>query len=154
MDKDNLNLFNSDLSEVVLPSVSSEAEKENQELYSQDISEVILAPKVDVIVVPKDTNINTSNFIFDFSETSAITVMQKEVLKSLVAENGNTEIYLYKKNGLISIGMGDKYYLERVIPLIKKWIFSDSIRIYKNFIPGRQIFEVTGRDFTKLRMNI
>ena len=97
MDKDTLNLFNSDLNDVVLPTVSAEDEQNNKELYSKDISDVILAPKVDVIVVPKDTNINENNFIFDFSEMLNISIMQKEVLKSLVSEQGNTEIYLYKK---------------------------------------------------------
>lgn len=150
MDKTSIELFGTDANSVVIPSI----EEANTELYSENISEVLLAPKVDVISVPKDSKVNPNNFIFDFSNLDSISVMQKEVLKSLVSKDGNIELYLYRKNGLISFGLGEKYYLERVIPLVKQWIFGDEIKVYKNFIPGKQIFEVTGRDFTKLRLNI
>ena len=150
MDKTSIELFGTDANSVVIPSI----EKANTELYSESISEVLLAPKVDVISVPKDSKVNQNNFIFDFSNLDSISVMQKEVLKSLVSQDGNIELYLYRKNGLVSFGLGEKYYLERVIPLVKQWIFGDEIKVYKDFIPGKQIFEVTGRDFTKLRLNI
>jgi hypothetical protein len=66
----------------------------------------------------------------------------------------NVSLYLYRKDGLVKFGMGEKYSLEREIPLLRHFIFGDEIRVYKNYIEGEPIVEVTGRDVTQMRLNL
>lgn len=153
MDKMSINLFGSDLSEVSLPNISEKDVEDSKKLYSADISDAILGEQVETLIIPKETSINPENIVIDFSEIGSISTIQRDVIKSLVNEEGHTEIYLYKKNSLVSIGVGDKYYMERVVPIIKDAIFNNEVRIYKNYQPGKPIYEITGRDFTKMRMN-
>ena len=151
-----LKLFDNDGSEVALPSISQDASEDSKELISASIDSKILGDKVKVIDIPEDTAISEENFIFDFSELEAINIIQKNSLKSLISdEDGDVQLYLYnKKAGLVSFGFGEKYKLEKIIPLIRFHIFDNKIKIYKNYKIGTKPIEVENADITKLRLNL
>lgn len=158
---DTIQLFKHDQSVVSMPTVTEEeVQKQNEELDSQDITGAISGKKIKTLLLPEESIISEINYIFDFSEVANISPFKKEALKSLVVpkdkedENTIVSLYLYKKNGLVEFGRGDRYVLERLMPLIKVHVFGDEIKIYKNFKRGKPLEEVSGRDITKLRLNL
>ena len=50
--------------------------------------------------------------------------------------------------------MGEQYSLERMIPLIKQFVFENKIKVYKNFEKDKPLIEVVSRDITKMRLNL
>lgn len=154
MAEDNkLNLFSDDGNTVVLPSESNLDTTED--LISKDIGDAILGDIVKTIIIPEGTEIADNNYIFDFTELSLINSIQRETLKSLISLEGDVVLYLYKKeSGLISFGMGEKFKLEQMVPLVKHHVFDNKIRVYKNFKIGEALDEVTTRDITKMRLHL
>lgn len=152
---ENIKLFNSSPDDVVMPHISEEATEESKALISDDIDDAILGDNVKTLIIPEDTEIAKFNYVFDFTNIGTITVMQKQSIKSLISEYGDVQLYLYNdKKGLMAFGMGDKYILEKLVPIIKKHVFDDSIKVYKDFQPGKQLEEVNSRDITKMRLNL
>lgn len=151
----NIKLFNTDANDIALPSESLNDDSEDSSLISESIDSAILGDKVKTIIIPEDTEINPNNYIFDFTNLESINVMQLNSLKSLVSKSGDIQLYLYNdKKGLMAFGMGDKYALERVVPLIKEHVFDNAIHIYKDFVAGGKLEEVSTRDITKMRLNL
>ena len=50
--------------------------------------------------------------------------------------------------------MGDKYSLERLVPLVREYVFNNEIKVYKNFKVGDKPEEVDHKDITKMRLNL
>lgn len=120
-----------------------------------DLNKTIMGEKVKTILIKEDVDIYPNNYVLDFSDIASINAIQKDVIKSLVSVDGDIKLYLYKKDtGLTSFGMGSKFKLETMIPLVKQYVFSDEIKVYKDFQVGEKIQEVVSRDITKLRMNL
>ena len=81
--------------------------------------------------------------------------MQKNSLKALVSSEGTIQLYLYiKGKGLMAFGMGEKYTLEKMIPLLRFHVFDNEIKIYKDFKVGCKPVEIENRDITKMRLNL
>jgi hypothetical protein len=119
------------------------------------LKDTIMGEKVKTVLINEETEIYPYNYVLDFSEVDSINAIQKDALKALVTRDGDIKLYLYKKNtGLTSFGMGSKYQLESLMPLIKQYVFADAIKVYKNFNPNGVNHEVKSRDITKLRMNL
>lgn len=156
MDNDSgIKLFDVDKNDVVLPTIEKDATQESTELISEEIDGAILGDKVKTLIIPEDTDIAPYNYVFDFTNLQSINVVQKSSLKALISLYGDIQLYLYNdKNGLTAFGMGDKYSLERTIPLIKRFVFNDEIKIYKNFRVGEKLEEVVSKDITKMRLNL
>lgn len=156
MDNGNsIKLFDVDKNDVVLPTIEKDATQQSAELISEEIDGAILGDKVKTLIIPEDTDIALYNYVFDFTNLQSINVVQKSSLKALISLHGDIQLYLYNdKNGLTAFGMGDKYSLERTVPLIKKFVFNDEIKIYKNFRVGKQLEEVVSKDITKMRLNL
>lgn len=154
MDNLNIKLFNNDSSQVTLPQVSEQKVAEQSSLKSQSIESAISGTKVKTIILPEEAVIDEHNFIFDFSEMETISVFQREAIKSLISTDGDTSLYLYKKNSLVKIGCGDKYTLERMIPIVRAHVFDNGIRVFKDFGDSKPVQEVEGRDITQLRLNL
>jgi hypothetical protein len=154
MDSTNLQLFKHSATDVAMPTIDVDKEAEQKKLISGDISGAILGDEVKKLILPESSVISEENFIFDFSASQTITVFQKEALKSLISSDGTISLYLYKKNGLVEFGKGEKYSLERMIPLVRHFIFNDEISIYKNYQPGQVAKSVVSRDITKMRLNL
>lgn len=156
MDNDSgIKLFDVDKNDVVLPTIEKDATQESTELISEEIDGAILGDKVKTLIIPEDTDIAPYNYVFDFTNLQSINVVQKSSLKALISLYGDIQLYLYNdKNGLTAFGMGDKYSLERTVPLIKRFVFNDEIKIYKNFRVGEKLEEVVSKDITKMRLNL
>lgn len=153
--EENIKLFNDSSDEVKLPSVTAEQLQEQQKLRSADITDAISGSTIKTLLLPEETRISDRNFVFDFSDTDKISVFQKEALKSLVTANdGDTSLYLYRKNGLVEFGKGVRHCLERLIPLMRACVFNNEIRVYKDFCVGKPVQEMESRDITKLRLNL
>lgn len=154
MDDNNIKLFNTDQDSIVLPNIGGTDATSQQTLISEDINKDISGEMVKTIRVKEDTEIDPENFVLDLSNIDQITASQKEVVKSLISRFGTTSIYLYKRQGLIKLGNGDKYSLERLLPLIRFHVFNNEIKIYKNFEIGKPLDEVDSKDITKLRLHL
>lgn len=150
---DNLKLFGTSGDDIVMPSVDA-SESVSDSLRSDSIASAITGERVKTLIIPENTSIDEVNYVFDFSETETVSVFQKEALKALASTNGDTSLYLYKKSGLVKFGKGISYNLERIIPLVRAHVFSNEIKVYKNFMPGEPVNEVENRDITKLRLNL
>lgn len=146
-----LKLFADDASQVQLPSSNINIDSSLQETGLKDAIE---GETVDRLVIPKDSVIDHLNFVFDFSGIDTITVFQKQALKSLITPDGTISLYLYRPNGMARIGKGDKYSLERIIPLVRKYIFADEINVYKNYEVGKRAVKVVSGDITQMRLNL
>jgi len=152
---DSIKLFDTTSSDVVLPTISTEATEDSKSLISESIDRKILGDKVITLDIPEDSEISQENFIFDFTNFGQINVMQKNSLKSLLNSDGTVQLYLYiKGKGLMSFGFGEKYALEKLIPLIRFHVFNNEIKVYKNFKYGDKPVEVENRDITQLRLNL
>ena len=154
MDGLGIKLFNHDENKIVLPSMNRVVEPEENKLISESIEKDIGGDTVKTIRVKEDTEIMDVNFVLDLSNIDQVTNLQKEVIKSLVVKDGNTAVYMYKKQGLIKLGDGEKYTLERLLPLVKHYVFHDKLKIYKNFKKGEPVNEIDTRDITQLRLKL
>lgn len=151
----NIKLFNTDQSAVVMPHIDKEVSKESSSLISESIDGAILGDKVKTLIIPEDTEIVPYNYIFDFSDLTSINVIQKSSLKSLISKYGEVQLYIYNRTkGLTAFGMGDKYSLERLVPLLREYVFNNEIKVYKNFRVGEKPEEVDHKDITKMRLNL
>jgi hypothetical protein len=153
--EENIKLFSVDENDIALPSIDSTVTETESKLISESIDGAILGEKIKTLILKEDTEIAPYNYIFDFTTLESINVMQKQSLKSLVSKYGDVQLYLYnKKNGLIAFGMGDKYSLERLVPLIRLHVFNNEIKVYKDFKVGEPVQEVNSKDITKMRLNL
>ncbi len=155
MDKANISLFNDDGNKVAMPSINKELDQNDKELVSESIDNAILNEQVKTLLLPETEEISPINYIFDFSEVESATFMQMLTIKGLKSKDGDVSIYLYNKSrALYFIGYGEKYKLERTLPLIKQFVFEDKIRIFKNFERGKEVNLVEGMDITQMRLNL
>ena len=150
-----LKLFNTDPDAIAMPHISSEVSEDSSKLISESINDAILGDQVKTLIIPEDTEIAPYNYIFDFSDLSSINVIQKSSLKSLISRYGDIQLYIYNKTkGLTAFGMGDKYSLERLVHLLREFVFNNEIKVYKNFRVGETPEEVDHKDITKMRLNL
>ena len=150
-----IKLFKEDKNEVAMPSINIEMTSEQKELISDDVSKAISGEQVKIVILKEVNEIAEDNYIFDFTELASINVIQKEALKSLVSNNGNVQLYLYKKgSGLSSFGVGERYNLEMMVPLVRNYVFNSDIKIYKNYRVGEPAKEVISKDITKMRLHL
>lgn len=154
MDDLGLKLFKDNPDDVKMPTINKDISEEQSSLISDSIQDAITGSTVKKLILPESSVIAEKNFIFDFSKTASVTVFQREALKSLVSSTGDVALYLYKTSGLVQFGKGEKYSLERMIPLVRHFIFADEIDIYKDYQPGCAANKVVNRDITKMRLNL
>lgn len=148
---DNLKLFNSEATDVAMPSLIDTDES----LISQDVQEAIADETVKVLRIPEETHIPEVNYVLDLSELDFITISQRSAIKAMLSSNGDVPMYFYTSTGLTYFGSGDKYKLDMIIPCIKQDIFIEgNLHIYKDVRPGKPLQEVIGRDITKWRLNL
>lgn len=156
MDNVEIKLFNNDQDTVAMPSIGSDISEEQSSLISKDISDAISGETVKKLILPEESVIAEENFVFDFSDLDSVTIFEREALKSLVNKDGTVSLYLYKKGGmgLVEFGKGEKYSLEREVPLLRHFVFGDGINIYKNYKVGEPAVSIESRDITKMRLNL
>lgn len=155
MDKANIKLFNDDSNNVMLPTIQGQQTEEQSALVSEDITKDINDDTVKTLRVKEELDIEPENFVLDLTNLEQITASQKQVMVSLISSKGTVAIYMYKpKQGLVKLGNGEKYSLERTLPLIRYYVFNNELKIYKNFEKGKPVVEVDTKDITKLRLNL
>lgn len=156
MEKDNVTLFDTPESDFKMPTMLSEDQKKVQDkLISTDISKSVLGDnKVKIVVLPEESNIQTPNYVLDFTNCSEITIFQKEALMNLLSDDGDTALYLYNEKALTRFGYGMSHKLENLMPLTKKYVFGGDIKIYRDLKRDEPANEVISRDITKLRLNL
>ena len=148
---DNLKLFNSEATDIAMPSLI----EADESLISQDVQEAIADETVKVLRIPEETHIPEVNYVLDLSELDFITISQRSAIKAMLSSNGDVPMYFYTPTGLTYFGSGDKYKLDMIIPCIKQDIFIEgNLHIYKDVKPGKPLQEVVGRDITKWRLNL
>lgn len=149
---DDIKLFKNEGDVVALPSQDL---KVDETLMKDDLDNKIMGQVVKVLDIPEDTEIEDENYIFDFGEVGIINVMQKKALTALISKDGDIRLYLYnKKNGLFAFGYGEKYKLEKIIPILRRNVLDDEVKVYKNYKIGERPVEVKDRDITKMRLNL
>lgn len=150
----NIKLFDTNPDAVILPDNSLSETEEIQGITSDELSDAITGDQVKTLLLKEELDIAVYNYVFDLSDIDTMQPIQIESLKSILSRDGTVQIYLYKKEkGLVSVGFGDKYRLERMVPLLKTYVF-DNIRVYKDLKKGETPNEVIKRDITKLRLNL
>ena len=93
--------------------------------------------------------------MLDFTACESPTIFRREILKSIIStdkENATVAIYLCNKDKFVQIGWGEKYFLSRMLPLIKVNIFQDDIRVFKNVHHGEDLQEVKGADLSDYKL--
>lgn len=148
------NIFSDDGSQAIMPDINKVDMQKDLMSDENKVYENMLGETVSGLLIPKEANINADNFIFDFTDVEDISIFQKKAIESLISSDGTVSLYLYKKNNLCEIGKGRKYFLDRVIPLIKVNVFNNSVRVYKDYCRGESVQEVTTQDITKFRLNL
>ena len=155
MDKASIRLFNNDGNEVAMPSIDKELNSEDTKLISESIDKALLNDEVKTLLLPEHQDIALKNYIIDFTNHPVVSRVQRTALHSIISKDGDIQIYFYtQKKGLYSLGFGDKYKLERILPILKQYIFEDKIAIYKDFRIGEEVHEVKSKDITKIRINL
>lgn len=154
MDKaDDIKLISADPNKVALPSINND--NNDSDLISESIDGAILGEQVKTLIIPEENEIYPLNYVIDLTNYKTMSALQKQSLVALLSVYGDIELYLYSDSmGLVSFGMGDKYSLERLIPLVKQYVFDDELAIYKNLQSNGQYEVVKGRDITKMRLNL
>lgn len=155
MSDTNLKLFKDDGLNISMPSINSNLATENKELISESIDRAILEKQVKTLLLPETTKINTPNYVLDVTNCDSLARIQMQVLHKLLSKEGDVNIYIYKgTKGLYFCGLADKYKLERIMPLIQKYVFEDKISIYKDFEIGAPVHTIKSKDITQMRINL
>lgn len=152
-----VNLFSDDGKHIEIPNIADEKLQAQQALMSENISTVISAETISPLNIKEGTQIDSENYVFDYSKVQNINIFEKNVLKSLLnKEQGNVSIYLYNKSGKLSyIGKGERYQLARILPLFKGNVFSSELNILKDYTIGDPNIQlVNSKDITKLRLKL
>ncbi len=150
------NLFSSDPNKVQMPNVDSAQIDKGAESKMEQVKKAIYGDVVEKVLVDKEQTLCEKNYVFDFSDNPAVGYLQVVALKSLVpnSEESDTGVYLNKKSGAQLLGYGVSYELERLVPLIKRYVFEDEVKVYRDVKPGQHYDEVTEVDFTRLRLKL
>lgn len=168
MDELNIKIFNHDSSEICMPNKDI---KQDESLTQDNFGEAISGDVVQRVLVTIKNKLAPSNYVLDFSNVGAITIFQKEALRSLVykkkkatlkeLEFGTQEepelITLYMARSgkdLTELGKGEKYFLEKALPLLRTCVFGDEIVIFKDLDSNGQHIEVISDEKVSYRLNI
>lgn len=153
----NISLFSDDGKTVAMPSIPSIAPEQSSQpaLISKGIDDAISGEQVKTILLPEDNEIEAENYVIDLMDTESVSTMQLNSLKCLLSRYGDIAIYLYtRKSGLKYVGEGERYELERLVPLIKHYVFDDKISVYRDLQQGGKANKIESKDITKMRINL
>lgn len=109
---------------------------------------------VSSIVIKEEQIVEYPNYIIDYSKSENTTVFQRKAIKSLINENGDIAIYLYKDDRLVKVGYGESGKIEQTIAHFRNYVADSEVKVYKDFEVGKELVEVRSRDITKLRLNL
>lgn len=135
--------------------INNNVASEYDSLKSSNVEEIINQEVVKTMILPEGKELAEENYVLDFSNYNNPTIFKREILKSLLSkdkEKATVAIYLCNGNKFVQIGWGEKYYLSRLLPLIKINIFGDDVGVYKNVHHGEELQEVKGADLSDYQL--
>jgi len=103
--------------------------------------------------VNDDGRLKLPNYVLDLSNINNISEMQAVAIESIIADDGDTFIYIYKGGKLQSVGKvrGDVWSTAHIA--IGEFIFP-GCRIFKNFEVGKKAELIKIGSVKNLRLNI
>ncbi len=156
MSEEESSVFSKENMDFTMPTISNEELQNQDKLISDDISKAALENSdVKIVIIPEDSGIRVPNYVIDLSSWQELTAFHIQALSNLSSINGDIPIYLYTEGkSLFRLGYGSFYKIESMLIRLKKYVFSDDIRIYKDLVSGQPVNELMGRDITKLRLSL
>lgn len=165
MDDRSIDLFDSDASSPLMPSLkdmngvtSEEIKKQldmGSELISSGIDKAISGKQVKTMMLAEDPDIMLPNFVIDFTDVEELHNYQMEGLDALLHPDGDTWIYVYTKNGgLTKLGRGRSEIVDRILTLAIAKLFDSKCKVYRNFEVGKKLNIVSNKDITTMRLSI
>lgn len=154
------NLFATDSTSVIIPSPSlsgadgTDATPNGVDLKSQDIKEAIGGEYVKSIIIPEDLDIIVPNYVIDFTSLKSLRVHQVKALDTLINPDGDVAIYLNLPKGLVKLGMGLGYKLDRILPIGIQSIFEKQCKLYKDVQRGKPLQAISRQNLSERRLNI
>lgn len=164
-----IKLFNDDSTEIAMPSVDI---PKDESFVADQLGDAIEGEQVQKVLLPFSNILEEVNYVLDFTDISTITVFQKEALKGLLykkhkktlKETNNEDnedkvelitVYMYRKaKDVVELGKGEKFHLERAIPLLKKYVFDNEINVYKNYNSSTQEAITITENTISCRLNL
>lgn len=165
-----IKLFNDDSTEIAMPSVDI---PKDESFVANQLGDAIEGKQVQKVLLPFSNVLEEVNYVLDFTDISTITVFQKEALKGLlykkhkktlkeITEKTDTEdevelitVYMHRKGkDTVELGKGEKFHLERAVPLLKKYVFGDEIKVYKDYNSGTQKAKIITENTISYRLNL
>lgn len=135
--------------------VNQKSADEYNNIRSEGVTDIISRDVVKTLILPEGKELAEENYVLDFTACESPTIFRREILKSIIStdkENATVAIYLCNKDKFVQIGWGEKYFLSRMLPLIKVNIFQDDIRVFKNVHHGDELQEVKGADLSDYKL--
>lgn len=167
LEKTIANIFDSPSDEITLPGqmlkideaeISEETIKKSlkstSELMSVGVEKAISGSEVKSVMLPEDIDIIQPNYVIDLSDVGDVEAIQVMALDSILDEDGDMGLYIYKKGSIQKAGMGHGWLLNRVIVSAMKNVFGDKCLIYRNYSPDKEVEVIDGKDLAHLRLSI
>lgn len=164
---DKFNLFNNDGSTPIVPKLDqgldegtiSDSElreqlKSGEKLLSGGLDKVIRGEVVKTLMLAEESGVALPNYVIDITNVDRMLNYHSRALDALLNEDGDAVIYAYTAAGLVKLGRGLTYTLDRVIASSVDSLLSSRARVYKDFQPGKPLRELTGKSVETLRLKI
>lgn len=160
-------LFDTDANSPIIPSldqglnegtVSDEDIKQQlksgTELISEGLDRAIRGETVKSMMIPEDTSIALPNYVIDITSVERFADYHTEALDALLDDDGDVIVYIYTPTGLVKVGRGLSFVLDRIIAPAINNLFSSKGKVYKDFQIGKPVREISGKNLSTLRLNI
>ena len=123
-------------------------------LISHGVEEALKGDMVKSLLIPETMDLLVPNYVMDFRKVKKLKKYQVKALTSIIAEDGDTAIYVCLSNGLEKLGMGIGARLDRVLPAGVQSIFGDECMLYQDVEKGKPLREVKQQDVNKVRLRL
>ena len=123
-------------------------------LISHGVEEAISGSTVKSILIPETLDLTIPNYVLDFRKATKLRQHQVKALTSIIADDGDTAIYVVLPNGMEKLGMGIGSSLDRVLPAGVQSIFGSACTLFQNVERGKPLRELKQQDINKLRLRL
>lgn len=123
-------------------------------LISQGVEDALKGDMVKSILIPETMDLMVPNYVMDFRKARKLKKYQVKALTSILADDGDTAIYVCLNNGLEKLGMGIGARLDRVLPAGIQSIFGNDCVLYQDVERGKPLREIKQQDVNKVRLRL
>lgn len=129
--------------------------KSGTDLISEGLERAIKGETVKSMMIPEDSSFILPNYLIDISKVEEMGDHHTEALDALCDDDGDVVLYLNTLHGEITkIGRGLSSKLDRIIASSMANLFSSKARVFKDFMPGQKLNEVSTKSIETLRLNL